>query len=39
MNALAGFEGNAVPALLWSQGIGCLMFGLVLGKREELNFL
>jgi len=39
MNSLGSFEEMSVPALIWSQGIGCAFFGLILGKREELYFL
>ena len=39
MDSLGSFEGMSVPALMWSQGIGCAFFGLILGKREELYFM
>jgi hypothetical protein len=29
------YTNPSVSALVWSQGIGCAIFGLVIGKRQE----
>jgi hypothetical protein len=39
LNNVFDFDGGSISALLWSQGISAAIFGLVLGKREDLNTL
>lgn len=39
LNNLFEFDGSSIGALLWSQGISGAIFGLVLGKREDLATL
>lgn len=39
ISQLGSYAGNSVPALLWTQAVGCAMFGLGLGRRDELRYL
>ncbi|CED84298.1 Putative fluoride ion transporter CrcB [Phaffia rhodozyma] len=37
LNALFSYDGQSVFPLLWAQGVGCFIMGLILGRKEEIE--